>query len=100
MSTQTAWVVDVIEQIILHCPLELLQLGKSPLSWAASEGAVEAAELLLESGADMETRDNVGTLLLTIPIYINAAHIFLQCKFCFQDWVVPRTVACHVRKIN
>ena len=37
-----------------------LQGGLTPLSWAAWEGQVEVASLLLDRGADPEARDKVS----------------------------------------
>ena len=49
--------------ILKHCFL-IGQNGWTPLHWAAGDGELEVVTKLLDSGADVQVKDNVGKVYL------------------------------------
>jgi ankyrin repeat protein len=73
--------VDRIRMLLKNKP-ELIDcktdVGTSPLHWTASGGAVDAMELLISEGADINCRDNLGLTPLHLARSQNVAGLLIS----------------------
>ena len=61
---------DSLEELGLHS--EFRRVGGTPLHWAASGNATEAAEALIAAGADIHTKDSDGRTPLDVAVSENS----------------------------